>query len=246
MVRLRTALLGGQSCVGGGDEDEGVGVPDSLVAGLMVFMFLKLGSGCMFDGFHVFEAWFSKPLFLATGGGVYGNMLVTWLDPQPAVAIARATTTTTTTTNGMVVNTLVPYSNLKKELRLHARDPTPIRGIGSCMVGGPTPMGSCSIVGATTQEEGGIFTGGKRGRVEHVAGSGMDQSMSNNAKFGRQSQQVTLDIYEREFGVIDGFTSTLIASMDKTSSDKQCTRTTTIDDHDSVCHSRTTVRFSLT
>lgn len=182
-----------------------------------------------------------KPQFLAAGGGVYGNMLVPWLDPQRAAAIAAAAATT----NGMVVDALVPCSNLKKEQRLHALDPIPRRSIGSCMVGGPTPVGSCSAVGATAQEEGGIFAGAKRGRVTHVAGSGRDQSMSNSGTFGRQSQQVTLDTYDREFGVT-GFTSTSIASMDNTSSDKQCTRTTTVDDHDSVCHSRPSVRFSLT
>ena len=31
MVRLRTALLGGRSCTGEGDEDAGVSVSDSLV-----------------------------------------------------------------------------------------------------------------------------------------------------------------------------------------------------------------------
>lgn len=183
-----------------------------------------------------------KPPFLAAGGGVCGNnMLVPWLDPQRAAAIAAATATT----NSMVVDALVPCSNLKKEQRLHARDPIPLRGIGSCMVGGPTPVGSCSAVRSTTQEEGGIFAGAKRGRVTHVAGSGRDQSISNSATFGRQSQQMTLDTYDREFGMT-GFTSTSIASMENTSSDKQCTRTTTVDDHDSVCHSRPTVRFSLT
>ncbi|XP_058736799.1 transcription factor UNE10-like [Vicia villosa] len=178
-----------------------------------------------------------KAPFLTAGGGVYGNMLVPWLDPQRAAAIAAATAAT----NGMIVDALVPCPNLKKEQRLHARDPIPMRGIGSCMVGGPTPVGSCSVVGATAQEEGGIFASAKRGRVTaHMAGSGRDQSMNNNATFGSQSQQVTLDTYDREFGVTAGFTSTSIASMDNTSSDKQCTRTTTVDDHDSVCHSRPT------
>jgi hypothetical protein len=122
-------------------------------------------------------------------------------------------------------------------------DPIPRGGIGACMVGGPTPVGSCSAVVAATHEEGGLLTAAKRVRVAHVAGSGRDQSMSNSATLGRQSQKVTLDTYDMEFGKT-GFTSTSIASMDNTSSEKQCTRTNTVDDHDSVCHSRPSVRFS--
>lgn len=175
-----------------------------------------------------------KSPFLA-GGGVYGNVLVPWLDPQRAAAIAAATAAS----NGMAVDALVPCSNTTKEQRTHAMDPVPRSGIESCMVGGHTPVGSCSAVVAATQDEGGILaaSAAKRGRVAHVAGSGRDQSMSGSATFGRQSQQVTLDTYDREFGMT-GFTSTSIASMDNTSSEKQCTRTTTVDDHDSVCHSR--------
>ncbi|CAJ2669866.1 unnamed protein product [Trifolium pratense] len=169
-----------------------------------------------------------KSPFLASGG-VYGNMLVPWLDPHRAAAIAVAA-------NGLTVDALVPCSNITKEQRSQAMDPIPRGGIGSCMVGGPTPVGSCSAVMA---EEGGLLAAAKRGRVAQVAGSGRDQSLSNSATFGRQSQQVTLDTYDREFGKT-GFTSTSVASMDNTSSEKQCTRTTTVDDHDSVCHSRPT------
>ncbi|KAK2413863.1 phytochrome interacting factor [Trifolium repens] len=164
------------------------------------------------------------------GGGVYGNMLVPWLDPHRAAAIAAAT-------NGLTVDALVPCSNTTKEQRSQTMDPIPRGGVGSCMVGGPTPVGSCSAVVAATHEEGGLLTAAKRVRVAHVAGSGRDQSMSNSATLGRQSQKVTLDTYDMEFGKT-GFTSTSIASMDNTSSEKQCTRTNTVDDHDSVCHSR--------
>jgi hypothetical protein len=170
------------------------------------------------------------------GGGVYGNMLVPWLDPHRAAAIAAAT-------NGLTVDALVPCSNTTKEQRSQTMDPIPRGGVGSCMVGGPTPVGSCSAVVAATHEEGGLLTAAKRVRVAHVAGSGRDQSMSNSATLGRQSQKVTLDTYDMEFGKT-GFTSTSIASMDNTSSEKQCTRTNTVDDHDSVCHSRPSVRFS--
>lgn len=176
-----------------------------------------------------------SPFF--AGGGMYGNVLVPWLDPQRAAAISA-------TTNGMTMDALVPCSNPTKEQRIQTMDSISRVGIGTYMVGGPTPVGSCSAAPAATQEEGALVVAAavKRGRVAHVVGSGRGQSVSGSGTFGRQSEQVTLDTYEREFGM-GGFTSTSIASLDNTSSEKQCTKTT-VDDHDSVCHSRPTVSVS--
>lgn len=158
-------------------------------------------------------------------GGVYGNVLVPWLDPHRAAAIAAAAATS----NGIAMDALVPNSNRTEE-----QNTAP-----SGYVGCSTLVGSCS---AAPQDEGGHFaaTAAKRARVAtHVQGIGRDQSMSmsGSATFGRHSQQVTLDTSEKEFGV-DGFTSTSIGSMENT-------KTTTVDDHDSVCHSRPMVSLCL-
>ncbi|KAJ1430922.1 Myc-type, basic helix-loop-helix, partial [Sesbania bispinosa] len=161
--------------------------------------------------------------FVAAGGGVYGNVLVPWLDPHRAAAIAAAAASNTVT-----MDALVPCSNRTEEQSTQVMDSIP-GGLGTCMVGCSTRVGSCSGT-ATQQEEGALLAeAAKRARVPNVPVSSKDQSVSG-------SRHVTLDTCDREFGV--GFTSTSIGSLENTSSAKQCTKTTTVDDHDSVCHSR--------
>lgn len=165
-----------------------------------------------------------------SGGDVYGNVLVPWLDPHRLAAIAAATAS-----NTMTMDALVPCSNRTEEQGTG--------GLGTCMVGGSTRVGSCSTATAT-QEDGALLAAAaatKHVRVahHHVPGSSRDQSVSGSATFGRHSQHMTLDTSDMDFGV--GFTSTSMGSLENTSSAKQCTKTTTVDDHDSVCHSRSMV-----
>ena len=171
-------------------------------------------------------------------GGVYGNLLVPWFDPHRAGAVAAAASNTVT------MDALVPCSNRAEEQSRQVMDSIP-RRLGACMVGCSTSAGSCGGGTTATQEEGALLaTAAKRARVARVPVSAQElsskgQSVSGSATFGRDSQHVTLDTCDREFGV--GFTSTSMGSPENTSSAKQCTKTTTVDDHDSVCHSRSMV-----
>lgn len=142
------------------------------------------------------------------GTGVLGNFMVPWFDPH-GTAIA----TTTTTANMVTMDALVPCSH--REQGKPGMESVP----GMCKVGCSTRVGSCC--------------GGVKGHEM----SGRDQSVTGSATFGRDSKHVTLDTCEREVGV--GFTSTTsMNSLDNTSSAKHCTKTTTVDDHDSVSHSK--------
>ncbi|CAJ1947910.1 unnamed protein product [Sphenostylis stenocarpa] len=114
-----------------------------------------------------------------------------------------------TAANTVTMDALV--SCTKREQRKQGMESVP----STCMVGCSTRVGSCcGNQGAKGQEM-----------------SGRDQSVSGSATFGRDSKQVTLDTCDRDFGV--AFTSTSINSLDNTNSAKPCTKTTTVDDHDS-------------
>ncbi|XP_027925895.1 transcription factor UNE10 isoform X1 [Vigna unguiculata] len=118
------------------------------------------------------------------------------------------------TANTVTMDALVPCS--KREQSKQGMESVP----STCMVGCSTRVGSCcGNHGAKGQEM-----------------SGRDQSVSGSATFGRDSKHVTLDTCDRELGA--AFTSTSINSLDNTSSAKHCTKTTTVDDHDSVSHSK--------
>lgn len=121
------------------------------------------------------------------------------------------------TANTVTMDALVPCS--KREQSKQGMESVP----STCMVGCSTRVGSCcGNHGAKGQEM-----------------SGRDQSVSGSATFGRDSKHVTLDTCDRELGA--AFTSTSINSLDNTSSAKHCTKTTTVDDHDSVSHSKPVV-----
>ncbi|KAJ6328421.1 hypothetical protein OIU77_010169, partial [Salix suchowensis] len=86
-----------------------------------------------------------------------------------------------------------------------------------------------------TQDEDGLLTR-KRARVARVPAPpewSRDQSVNHSATFGKKdSQQMTVDSCEREFGV--GLTSTSFGSQENTSSGTNpCTRTLTADENDS-------------
>ncbi|KAK8711169.1 hypothetical protein V6N13_146461 [Hibiscus sabdariffa] len=136
---------------------------------------------------------------------------------------------------------LVPCSKRSTEDRTaHAMESLPGLG-GSRLMGCSTRVGSCSVPAGTRDDE--VLVTGKRTRAGAARvpvapeWSGKEQSASASATFGRDSQYVTFDTYEKDLGV--GFTSTSLGSPENTSSTKSRTKvTTTADDHDSVCYSR--------
>ncbi|KAF8032356.1 hypothetical protein BT93_D1315 [Corymbia citriodora subsp. variegata] len=147
----------------------------------------------------------------------------------------------------MTMDALVPCTGTGDDrTTAHFVDSAPGGGIGTCVVGCSTRVGSCSGAAAAgpAQEEDALAAR-KRARVARAAAaaaaaaewSGMDQSASGSATFGRDSQQMTLDTGEMEIEA--GMTSTSLGSPENTSSGKGCTRATAAaEDHDSVCHSR--------
>ncbi|KAJ6879162.1 transcription factor UNE10 [Populus alba x Populus x berolinensis] len=154
--------------------------------------------------------------------------LIPWFNHHKASASAT-----------MTMDALVPCSNRSDQGRTtHVIDSGPA-GLGTCVVGCSTRVGSCSAPTAT-QDEDGLLTG-KRARVARVPVPpewSRDQSVNHSATFGKKdSQQMTVDSCEREFGV--GFTSASFGSQENTSSGTNpCTKTLTADENDSVCHSR--------
>nr|WIE96165.1 basic helix-loop-helix transcription factor [Loropetalum chinense var. rubrum] len=163
-----------------------------------------------------------------TGTGTGRNEVVPWFDPHRAAA-ASATAT-------MTMDALVPCSRTE-DPSTHVIES--MSGIGTCVVGSSTRVGSCSGVATTQDGDEAVVVAGKRARMARVPtthewSSRADQSVSGSATFGRDSPYVTVDTCERDLGL----TSTSLGSAENTSSGKQCTKTTTADDHDSVCHSR--------
>lgn len=111
------------------------------------------------------------------------------------------------------------------------------RGVGACLA----RVGSCSGPHVTEEVEEEVMVADRRAGVARVPvvshdWSSMDQSVSGSATFGRDSQHVTFDTCDRELAV--GFTSTSMGSPENT-------KTTTVDDHDSVSHSRPQARIFL-
>ncbi|OMO69522.1 hypothetical protein CCACVL1_19455 [Corchorus capsularis] len=123
----------------------------------------------------------------------------------------------------MTMDALVPCSNRSEDRTTHVMESIPGLG-GTCVVGCSTRVGSCSGPAGNQEEE--VLLTGKRAKEARVPvapeWSSKDQSAcaSASATFGRDSQHVTVDTYEKDLGV--GFTST---SPDNTS--------TKADDHDS-------------
>uniref|UniRef100_A0A5B7BZI5 Putative Basic helix-loop-helix DNA-binding superfamily protein isoform 1 n=1 Tax=Davidia involucrata TaxID=16924 RepID=A0A5B7BZI5_DAVIN len=160
-----------------------------------------------------------------------GDELVPWFDHHPAVVAAAATRT---------MDALVPCSNRTE----HVLDSVP--GIDTNVVGCSTRVGSCTSGSATFDNSRDDEAAVKRANgvvrvpvaAAHEWSSREDHSASGSATFGMDSRQVTLDTCERDLGAGGTFTSTSTESPENTSSGKQCTKATTADEHDSVCHSR--------
>ncbi|KAI3444737.1 hypothetical protein Pfo_001402 [Paulownia fortunei] len=152
------------------------------------------------------------------GGGDIDDELVPWFDHHRAMVNPAASASITMTMDALVT------INTRAGLR---------PGIGTCMVGCSTRVGSCTAAAATL--DGGV--GGPRIARVGISSCKTNGSVSESATCGgRESRQVTLDTYERELGGA-GFTSTSLASPENTISGKEYTKTSA-DDHDSVCHSR--------
>ncbi|GLT52508.1 hypothetical protein SLA2020_258460 [Shorea laevis] len=138
------------------------------------------------------------------------------------------TTSASASTATVTMDALVPCSNWSEDRTTKVMESVP------AVVGCSTHVASCSGPAAPTHED--VVLRHAREAPVPVAGewSSRDQSASASATFG--SQQMTLDTYEKDLG--RGFTSTSLSSPENTSSGKPGTKTTTGDDHDSVCHSR--------
>lgn len=111
-------------------------------------------------------------------------------------------------------------------------DPSP-EGFSKRVVGSSTRVGSCSV--AEKEETAAAAASRKRMKV---AGEGSSREQS-------ASRHVTMDTYEMDLDA--GFTSSL-GSHDHTSHGQPLssrTKPTTVDDHDSVCHSRPQAIFPI-
>ncbi|XVF22763.1 hypothetical protein REPUB_Repub12eG0199000 [Reevesia pubescens] len=166
--------------------------------------------------------------------GGAGDELVPWLDHHRAAAASAGT---------MTMDALVPCSNRSEDRATHVMESIPGLGGTTCVVGCSTRVGSCSGPAGTQDEE--ELLNGKRARAARVPVtpelSSKEQSGSASATFERDShsQQTTVDTYEKDHTLGVCFTSTTsLGSPENTSSAKPSTKTTTVDDHDSVCHSR--------
>lgn len=110
-------------------------------------------------------------------------------------------------------------------------------GLATCAVGSSTRAGSRTA--AAAEDENAIVAARVPVAPEWSSRPDPSVSISASGTFGRDSQQVTVDTCERDLGT--GFTSTSLGSPENTSSGMPCTKTTTADDHGSVCHSRAPV-----
>jgi hypothetical protein len=151
--------------------------------------------------------------------------LVPWFDHQHRAAVSAVASTTLT------MDALVPCSNRTSDVD----QGQVVDGLGTCVVGCSTHVGSCS---GAKDGDADVVLAGKRATEARVLAewSSRDQSVTGRATCGMDSQRVTLDSCEMDLGV--GITSTSPGSPEHTSSPGEpCTKATTADDHDSVCHS---------
>ncbi|XP_050203548.1 transcription factor UNE10 isoform X2 [Mercurialis annua] len=146
---------------------------------------------------------------------------VPWFEQQRRRASAPSASSAT-----MTMDALVPCSNRTNDHHRtrqgHVVESVHVGNGGNC-------AGSCSVAPTTATQEEEARLPARAARVE--------QSVSGSATFGRDSQFITLDTCEKELGM--GFTSTAsFGSHENTSYGQQMTKTVTVDENDSVCHSR--------
>lgn len=153
--------------------------------------------------------------------------LVPWFDHSRGSSAAASAT--------MTMDALVPCAGAADDrTTAHFVDSAPPGG-GGGVVGCSTRVGSCSGAAAGPAQEEDALAARKRAKGSRAAAaaewSGMDQSVSGSATFGR------------DIGA--GMTSTSLGSPENTSSGQGCGRATAAaaaEDHDSACHSRPPVR----
>ncbi|KAL2251544.1 UNVERIFIED_CONTAM: Transcription factor UNE10, partial [Sesamum indicum] len=158
------------------------------------------------------------------GGGDNAKELVPWFDPHRAAIVNPATASASIT---VTMDALVPCNNnsICRNDNNQENSAHVLEGIGTCVVGCSTRVGSCSAAAVATD-------GGDRVARVGVCSCKANASASESATCGgRDSRQLTLDTCERELGG-GGFTSTSLWSPENTSSGKEYTKTSA-DDHDS-------------
>lgn len=155
------------------------------------------------------------------------ELQVPWLNHHTSSSVAAGNLNGPATMTTM--DALVPSSSSQPPHALLMSDQT--NGGGGGRGGCSTRVGSCS--GEM------VARGGPASAVhEWSRSSCRDQSVSGSETFGMESsRQLAVETRERGLGV-KGFTSTSIGSQENTISGKHSTKSTSPDEHDSVCHSR--------
>ncbi|KAI3829167.1 hypothetical protein L1987_03283 [Smallanthus sonchifolius] len=145
---------------------------------------------------------------------LYADDLVPWLDYHTSAVASGTISASAITTMDALVPTTQPHALLSSRAACSTR------------------VGSCS------SDRSGFVRGGAAVAAANDWSSCKDQSVSGSETFGMESsRQLTVETRERELGV-KGFTSTSMGSPEDTISGKRSTKSTSPDEHDSVCHSR--------
>ncbi|PWA67204.1 myc-type, basic helix-loop-helix (bHLH) domain-containing protein [Artemisia annua] len=154
---------------------------------------------------------------------IYSDDLVPWLDHHHNSGVTAGTVSASGT---VTMDALVPSSNTQ---------PHALSGTNGAPTNCSTRVGSCN----GDQSWYGDHMTAQGGAATHEWSSCRDHSGSGSATFGMESsRQLTVETCERELGP-KGFTSTSTGSPENTVSGKQqSTKSTSPDEHDSVCHSR--------
>lgn len=157
-----------------------------------------------------------------------GDELVPWFDHHRKTPTAA-------------MDALVPSSNRPHSAcdhSAHVPDPDPTQDCFSTrVVGSSTKVGSCS--GAAREDAAPAAVADSTRKRTRAVGEGSSREQCS-------SRHVTMDTYDMDLDV--GFTSTSLGSQEHTSGGKPLssrTKPTTVDDHDSVCHSRPQAIFSF-
>ncbi|KAI3756821.1 hypothetical protein L1987_56644 [Smallanthus sonchifolius] len=154
---------------------------------------------------------------------LFGEELVPWLDHHSSAITAGSVGASATLT----IDALVPSSGTQPHALLS--------GANGGRAAGSTRVGSCS---SDQSGFGDHMVGHSGGVAAREWSSCRDQSVSGSETFGMESsRQLTVETRKRESGV-KGLTCTSMGSPEDTASGKRSTKSTSPDEHDSVCHSR--------
>ncbi|KAI3804236.1 hypothetical protein L1987_25627 [Smallanthus sonchifolius] len=154
---------------------------------------------------------------------LFEEELVPWLDHHSSAVTAGSVSASAT----MTMDALVPSSGTQPQALLS--------GANGGRANGSTRVGSCSSDQSGFGDHMVAHGGGAAAREWS---SCRDQSVSGSETFGMESsQQLTVETQKRESGV-KGLTCTSMGSAEDTVSCKRSTKSTSPDEHESVCHSR--------